>query len=155
MTASKFTLLLLLRTCRFSGSALRVVKLFEDILQQRIASIAALGVTITASAMETNSTWPFVTVNRFQERSASARALSAAVTLQLIPIITDETRAGWERYAMENDQWVVEGKEFQMKNGLGQNEGGTINVTVTPIPPILALVEGLGPTMDPGVRINK
>jgi len=78
------------------------------------------------------------------------------MALQVLPVITDETRADWERYCMENDRWVVEGMEYQMKNGLGrQNSGGPPNITTSPTPPLLALVVGVGPVVDPGVRINK
>jgi len=139
--------------CRFSGSALRVVKSFEDILQQRIAAIAALGVTITASALETNSTWPFVTVNRFQERSASVRSLSGALFLTLAPIVTDENRAAWEEYAVNNSHWLPEAREYQTKNGMIQVDFGLPFPNIAPSS-ILAYNEAGFFPVDPGVSIG-
>jgi len=85
---------------------------------QRIAAIAALSVTITTSTVENNNTWPFVVFNKFQERSASARHLSGAMYLQLVPIVTDETRNEWEGFAENNDHWLSEAMNYQAKRGL-------------------------------------
>jgi hypothetical protein len=103
----------------FSGSAAKVVASFEDILEQKIAAIAALGVTFTSSALETNRTWPFVTINKFQQRSASARTLSRSYKFVLVPIVTDENRLDWEEYSVVNSGWLAEGREYQAENDPG------------------------------------
>jgi len=105
--------------------AIRITKSFEDILQQKIAAVAALGVTITASVLETNSTWPFVDIKNFQERSASARSLSGALALQMLPVVTNETRAGWEEFISRHTGWISGAFEYQTKNGIGQIQGET------------------------------
>jgi hypothetical protein len=110
----------------FTGSASRVVQSFENILEQKIAAIAAFGVTITASAIANNSTWPFVTVDQFQERSASSRSLSGSQYLQFIPIITDDTRRAWEEYSVANAGWMTEAREYQAEKGLGHELATTI-----------------------------
>jgi len=97
----------------------------------KIAAVAALGVTITASAIVSNSTWPFVTVDQFQQRAASSRALSGAYYLQVIPIITNDTRLAWEEYAMANKGWMTEARAFQAKKGLN-NIGLPISDTTDP-----------------------
>jgi hypothetical protein len=74
---------------RFFGTASRVVQSFEGILEEKIAAIAAFGVTITATAIANNSTWPFVTIDQFQQRAASSRALSGSSFLHISPIVTD------------------------------------------------------------------
>jgi hypothetical protein len=88
-------------------------------LEQKIAAIAALGVTFTLSALETNRTWPFVTMNKFQQRSASARTLSGSYSFGLVPIVTDENRLDWEAYSVANRGWLEEGLEYQAERGLG------------------------------------
>ena len=110
----------------FVGSASRVVQSFENILEQKIAAIAAFGVTITAAAVANNSTWPFVTVDQFQERSASSRSLSGSQYLQFIPIITDDTREAWEEYSVANIGWLTDAREYQAEKGLGHELATTI-----------------------------
>ena len=110
----------------FVGSASRVVQSFENILEQKIAAIAAFGVTITAAAVANNSTWPFVTVDQFQQRSASSRSLSGSLYLQLVPIITDNTRGAWEAYSVANQGWLTEAREYQAEKGLGEDFATTV-----------------------------
>jgi len=122
-------------------------------LQQKIAAIAALSVTITASVLETNKTWPLVTIDSFQERSASARSLSGALTLSLVPIVADETRADYERFSRQNTHWLDEAMEYQTKNGIGQIEGET-SAAAPIIFPEITTYDGSTVTLDvePGVR---
>jgi hypothetical protein len=110
----------------FVGSAARVVQSFENILEEKIAAITAFGVTITASAVANNSTWPFVTVDLFQQRSASSRSLSGSQYLQLVPIVTDNTRAAWEAYSVANKGWLTEAREYQAEKGLGEEVATTV-----------------------------
>jgi class 3 adenylate cyclase len=96
---------------------------FEEILEQKIAAIASLGVTFTSYAKkqleQTNTSWPFVTMNDFQQRAASATSLSKAYFLEVLPIVTDENRVEWEEYSVANKEWLSEGRVYQARNGLG------------------------------------
>ncbi|KAL3935763.1 MAG: hypothetical protein SGARI_002839, partial [Bacillariaceae sp.] len=103
----------------FVGLSSKVMQSFEDIMQQKIAAIASLGVTFTAFALNGNHSWPFVTMNDFQQRSASARSLSGAYFFELLPIVSDEVRDDWEEYSVENKEWLNEGRAYQAKNSLG------------------------------------
>jgi len=106
-----------------------------------------------ASALETNSTWPFINMNNFQERSESTRSLSGVMTLNLLPIVTNETRADWEKFSNENSQWLMEAVEYQTKNGIGQIEGETTPPMTIVLPTITTIDESNGTVMvDPGVR---
>ena len=108
----------------FLGSAATVVASFEGILEEKIAAIAAFGVTITANAVANNSTWPFVTIDQFQQRSASSMSLSGCMFLILTPMVTDENRLAWEEYSVANTGWLAEGYEYQAEKGLGAMVGG-------------------------------
>ena len=111
----------------FLGAATKVIKSFEDILEQRIAAIAALGVTLTASAVETKSTWPYVTLHDFQQRSTSTQSLSGSFFTAVLPIITKENRLDWEAYSIANWWWVTEGQDFQLEKDLGNKETIALN----------------------------
>ena len=132
---------------RFVGSASRVVQSFENILEQKIAAVAAFGVTITASAVANNVTWPFITVDQFQQRSASSRSLSGSLFLQMAPIITDDTRAAWEAFSVANQGWLTEARLYQAEKGLGQDVA-----TMVINPEISRLDYTDGFYADPGVR---
>jgi hypothetical protein len=93
-------------------------------LEEKIAAIAAFGVTITANAVANNSTWPFVTIDQFQQRSASSMSLSGCMFLILTPMVTDENRLAWEEYSVANTGWLAEGYEYQAEKGLGTKVGG-------------------------------
>jgi hypothetical protein len=108
----------------FLGSAATVIASFEGILEEKIAAIAAFGVTITANAVANNSTWPFVTIDQFQQRSASSLSLSGCMFLELAPIVTDENRFAWEEYSVANTWWLTEGRTYQAEKGLGTMVGG-------------------------------
>ena len=95
-------------------------------MEEKIAAIAALGVTITATAIANNSTWPFVTIDQFQQRSTSARSLSGSYFLQLAPIITNETRLAWEKYSVSNTGWLTEAREYQAEKGMGFKGGDPV-----------------------------
>ena len=138
----------------FVGAATKVIKSFEDILEQKIAAIAALGVSFTASAQETNSTWPYVTLHDFQQRSASTRSLSGAFYSVVLPIIMDDTRSDWEAYSVANRWWLSEGREYQVAKGLGNRDQAIWNNTAVgeyTSPTIYAIDDNLAITSDLGV----
>ena len=140
---------------RFFGAASKVLTSFEDILEQKIAAIAALGVAMTASAQETNSTWPYVTLHDFQQRSASTRSLSGSFFSAVLPIITEATRSEWERYSVANKWWLSEGREYQVKKGLGNKEQLGWNYTDTGThqsTSIYAIDDNFNVSADLGVR---
>ena len=109
---------------RFLGLAATVSASFEGILEEKIAAITAFGVTLTATAAANNSTWPFVTIDQFQQRSASSLSLSGCLFLELAPIVTDENRVAWEDYSVANTGWLTEGRQYQAEKGLGSMVGG-------------------------------
>ena len=70
---------------------------------------------MTSFALANNDTWPFVTMNDFQQRAASAKGLSDAYFLELLPIVSDEERERWEEYSVANKGWLNEGREYQQR----------------------------------------
>ena len=135
----------------FLGAATKVIKSFEDILEQRIAAIAALGVTLTASAVETRSTWPYVTLHDFQQRSTSTQSLSGSFFTAVLPIITKETRSDWEAYSIANWWWLTEGQEYQLEKDLGNKDTIALNSSYHS-PSIYAIDSDFNHVSDLGVR---
>jgi hypothetical protein len=118
-------------------------------LEEKIAAIASF----RATAVANNSTWPFVTIDQFQQRSASSRSLSGCLSLNIAPIVTNETRLAWEEYSVANSGWLTEGQEYQAEKGLGADNGfGSTRWNPVINPQILSSDES-GVMVDPGVRI--
>ena len=103
----------------YEGSAQKIISSFEQVVSQKVAAITSLAVTLTAYARSQNDTWPFVTMNDFQQRSAMVRSLSDCLFLELLPIVTDENRAAYEAYALKNKGWLDDGRAWQDQLHLG------------------------------------
>lgn len=99
---------------------------------EKIGTITALGVAITSLAKQTNSTWPFVTINDFQQRVESTRRLSGAIHIQLLPIVEGDNVEKWIPYAQENKQWLDEGRQYQAKLGVPEVLNPTTEATILP-----------------------
>jgi class 3 adenylate cyclase len=82
----------------FAADSTKVLESFNKAVERRLEAIDALSVSITASAEETGSTFPNVTLSNFEIRCANIRVLSDTSIIHYYPIVTDETRKGWEEY---------------------------------------------------------
>lgn len=72
-------------------------------------AIASLAVTASSFARSQNHTrWPFIALNDFQERCQVARALSGALFVRLVPIVSNEDREAYEDFIVNNLQWLDE-----------------------------------------------
>jgi hypothetical protein len=90
---------------QYDGNAIKVLKSFQQIVVEKIGSISSLDVAFTSSARSKNDTWPYVTMNDFQQRAATARKLSDALFLEILPIVSDNDRLKYEKYSLENTGW--------------------------------------------------
>ena len=102
---------------QFDGSAQKVIETFEDIVKEKLGALTSLSVTMTSYARSHNYTWPFVTINDFQQRAAAARELSDSLYIQVVPLITDEMRSLWQNYTIANKGWLLEAQQFQASIG--------------------------------------
>jgi hypothetical protein len=90
---------------QYDGNAIKVLKSFQQIVVEKIGSISSLDVAFTSYARSKNDTWPYVTMNDFQQRAATARKLSDALFLEILPIVSDNDRLKYEKYSLENMGW--------------------------------------------------
>lgn len=152
----------------FEGSAQKLIDSFGDIVEIKIGALANLAVTFTEYARDRNLTWPYVTMSDFQQRAVSARALSNSLFLELLPIVTNETRAAWEAYALKEKGWLDDGRRYQETIDVGINRrlsthngsltgdnvlsfvAGEQNGTSTIADQIFILNDDYAPVPDPG-----
>jgi hypothetical protein len=110
----------------FAAHSAQIVNSFEEIVGQKIRALASLGVSFTSYARSrpnatTETVWPFVTMNDFQQQAATARSLSSALFLEILPVVAEDQREQWEEYSMQNMGWLAEGRAYQEKLGLGDS----------------------------------
>lgn len=103
----------------YEGMADQIVERFERVLLDRIYALASLSVAFTAYAEAANATWPFVTINHFQERAEVARELSGAMHIQMVVYVEDSERKQWEQYSVEQD-WLTETVGYQENIGISE-----------------------------------
>ena len=97
------------------GYSQKIIESFEDILAVRIGAVANLASTYTEFARDRNLTWPFVTMSDYYQRAGNARDLSDSLFINLYPIVTNETRAAWEEYSVQEKGWLDNGRKYQQK----------------------------------------
>lgn len=117
---------------QLDGSSQKVLDSFEEIFKEKFGALSTLGVSFTSYASGHNLTWPFVTMNDFQQRAASARRVSDALYTQILPIISGENREAWERYSIKNKTWLDEAREYQQAIGLQE----TLGQQLRPLEPV-------------------
>jgi hypothetical protein len=104
---------------QYDESAFTVLTSFEDIAAQQLAAIGSLSVAATLYARsQPNTTWPFVTLNDFQQRADDIRLLSNSLFVSIIPVISEEDRHAWEDYSLDNSGWLEESRAYT-EEGLG------------------------------------
>lgn len=111
----------------FEGGAEKIVFSFKSIVQEKLGAIGSLCLALTAAGKHTpkldgdmSDAWPFVTMDSFHERAASARMLSNVLHMSVIPLVTEENSEAWEAYSIKNTDWYAEGFAYQqslLENG--------------------------------------
>jgi hypothetical protein len=104
---------------QFDESAFTVLTSFEEIAAQQLAAIGSLSVAATLYARsQPDTTWPFVTLNDFQQRADDIRLLSNSLFVSIIPVVTEEQRPAWEDYSLNNIGWLEQSRAYT-EEGLG------------------------------------
>jgi hypothetical protein len=70
--------------------------------------VEGFGVTATSFSEFTNTGWPNSTLPDYEHRARRFLVTTAADLLAICPIITEETRAIWEAYSVDNQGWIAE-----------------------------------------------
>jgi hypothetical protein len=92
----------------------------RDITQFRVVNmfdaIQGLGETLTAHAINRNLTFPFVTLPMFEVAGQHARTQSRNELLSFAPFVGGDEKEAWERYALENQGWIEQGRKIRLES---------------------------------------
>lgn len=92
---------------QFAAHALKVIDSFDEQMSRRLGVMDSFSKSITSYAMESDLSFPNVTLPNFEVKGLSLRQQVGALRVDWIPFVTDETRSAWESYALEKQNWVL------------------------------------------------
>jgi hypothetical protein len=95
----------------FHDHAVKAIDSFQVQFWHTIGTLDNFGVLFTSYARVSNSAWPFVTLPDFEFRGPSTKSLTETEIISFLPMVPQQTRAEWERYALGSSSWVQEGLE--------------------------------------------
>ena len=92
---------------QYESASQSVIQAFHDIASDNLAAAAGMGLDIAVHGEESSTGWPYVTLSRFQERTATPMSQSGALYLQVNPMVSLDNRQEWEQYTTGEDaQWM-------------------------------------------------
>lgn len=103
----------------FQDAAQKIVASFNSIVTLKLTALGSLAVALTSQSQQTERGWPFVTLPDFAEKAAVVKRLSDSLFIEVLPIVTQETRKEYELYTLENKNWLDESRNRQDDLGLG------------------------------------
>jgi class 3 adenylate cyclase len=90
----------------FADASEKVFESFQEKVQHKVGSIDGLALDLSSYARGTNSSWPMVTLPDFDMRGESTRSLADALSVMLLPVVTEDTRTSWEDYSVNHQDWI-------------------------------------------------
>jgi len=84
----------------FMAQALKMHEGVQLNIEKKLSSIDALSLSVTSHALSGDG-FPNVTIPDFEVRGASTRTLGDMLMVYFLPVVTNETRLGWEAYARQ------------------------------------------------------
>lgn len=108
-------------TSHFEDSALQVVESFSDMVERHLGAVGSLSSDFTSYALQSNSSFPFVTLPDFAERGSHFRAQSGSHIVHWLPLVTNEKRQAWEEFTNQTRSHIDEEFEADQHNRVKQD----------------------------------
>ena len=108
----------------------------EDAMRSRFTDIdkifEGLAESITGAAITSGQKFPFVTVPMFEIQGEHARKASGIEVLTFAPLVAEENRLDWEKFANANQEWLQESRDISLSNGEPLQQSGYLDEPITP-----------------------
>jgi class 3 adenylate cyclase len=102
----------------FREASDQVLNVVPEKVQRQLGAIDGLALDLSSYARRgtngngnVNVTWPLVTLPDFDMRGGSTRSLADALSIMLLPVVTEETRTSWEEYSVNHQDWIPQPQE--------------------------------------------
>jgi hypothetical protein len=96
----------------FEDNTVRIITAFHhDSVERKLGAINTLSTQMTSYALDTNKTFPCVTLPKFAVRGSDLRLQGKAMIVHWMPLVTDAKREEWEEYALNNRYQIDEAFE--------------------------------------------
>lgn len=95
----------------FNAQGSKLLVAFYKTVEQKLGTMDSLSVAYTSYARGTGATFPNVTLPDNEIRAAGIRVLAETPTTAYFPLVTEETRPGFEAYMAENQMHYNEALE--------------------------------------------
>ena len=107
----------------FENYATNILDTVQVYAQNKLEAVRVIALQIQIHAAMQNLTWPNVTVPYFEEQVMATQSLTDAYGVLLFPIVTRDTRLGWEEYSVEHRHWIWDSyaKQRQVYDGKDQS----------------------------------
>ena len=110
-----------------------------------------LGDEMTAYADEHNQEFPLVSLPKFEVQASFVRQQTGLMMTIYSPIVYDDKRQAWERFAVEHQDWIKESREIYI-SGLSNKSSADNKFIDFRIPPIITeLIDIEKPELGPRI----
>lgn len=111
----------------FAADAVKLIESFHKTIARQLEAIDTLSVSITSHARAKGEKFPNVTVPDFGVRFADTRVSTGSFMVSYHPLVTDETRKGWEQYQVENSDHFY--KELEVETLLRERQDALYGIS--------------------------
>lgn len=100
---------------KFKDDAFKLLDSVGKTLDMTFGATTVMATSLASEAKTTNQSWPFVTINDYAVRCVRLLSMTSLLTITVVPLVTNETRAEWEIYTntSKNVEWLDNAIELQ------------------------------------------
>jgi hypothetical protein len=91
---------------QFNQYAVTIEDSATDLERNMYEAFGSVADSITAYAITSNSTWPFITQPFFEVSGSHARDITHIDLFSFCPLVMESDLAAWESYSVENQWWT-------------------------------------------------
>ena len=77
-------------------------------MERKLVAVGGLSTSITNYALSNDLSFPNVTIENWETVAVQTRIQADGIVVEWMPLVTDETREGWEEYAENHKSWQDE-----------------------------------------------
>ena len=100
----------------FLSQGQKVMNGFQEDSIRKLEAMDSLSNSFTSYAINSGSTWPFVTIPNSASHFESFLRLTNSAALTVMPIVGRRERLQWEDYTVDNQEWIAEDIAFGLRN---------------------------------------